>query len=428
MRDEIHPPQAGAETPDSAGAPLQGDDPWLGVHPLDPQFRADPYPLLHRLRERDPVNETPLGIFRLTRYGDVVRMLKEVPSGVRTRDGQVFGMSAPGLPGAPGEFLLQQDPPVHTRLRKLMGQAFRPRAIESLRPRVTALVEELLDRVRDQGQMDVIADLALPVPATVICEMMGVPVSDRERFTEWTALATHLLAAAFLSPELFDRALAAAQALSDYFSCLIEERRRALGDDLLSELIRAEEEGNRLSSSELLSQCIGLLIAGFETTIGLIGNGILALLRHPQELWKLRADPSLVPAAIEECLRYDGPILLTVRVTREDTPFGDRVIPADRPVMCFLAAANRDPEHFPDPDRFDISRPNDDHLAFGGGAHFCLGAHLARMEAQVAIGALVRRFRDLHLLTAELEWGRSLFRVLARLPVGFRPAAQSLGR
>jgi len=412
-------------TPASASSSrrLPNEDPRLGVHILDPEFRADPHPFLRRLRECDPVNETSFGAFRLTRYRDVARMLKEVPSGVRTSDGWVFGIAGPGLSGPPAEFLLQQDPPAHTRLRKLMGQAFRPRAIERVRLRVAALAEELLDRVQDRGEMDVIADLALPVPATVICELMGVPVSDRELFTEWTALATHLLAAPFLPPDLLDRALAAGRALSDYFSCLIEERRRTLGDDLLSDLIRAEEGGDWLSSTELLSQCIGLLIAGFETTIGLIGNGVLALIQHPDELAKLHADPSLVAGAVEECLRYDGPILLTVRVTREDTRFGDKIIPRDRPVMCFLAAANRDPEHFADPDRFDITRHNDDHLAFGGGAHFCLGAHLARLEAQVAIGALIRRFRDLHLHTSRLQWGRSLFRVLARLPVGFRAVA-----
>jgi len=396
------------------------DDPWLGVNPIDPAFRADPYPFLMRLREHDPVNQTPIGVFRLTRYDDVVRMLKEVPSGVRMANGMTF--SSVNLPGGPGQFILQQDPPDHTRLRKLMNQAFRPRAIEQLRARVGTLVEELLDRVAGRGTIDVIADLALPVPSTVICEMMGVPLADRAQFTEWTAAATHLLAAAFAPTDVVERGLHAVGQLGNYFTDLIAEHRRHLTDDILSDLIRAEEAGDRLSPTELLSQSIGLLIAGFETTIGLIGNGMLALLRHPDQLALLRADPRLIAGAVEECLRYDGPIILTVRVTREDTRFGDKVIPADRPVMCMLAGANRDPAHFPDPERFDITRQDNDHLAFGGGVHFCLGAHLARLEAQAAIGGLVRRFAGLELQSDQLEWGRSLFRVLGRLPVRFAPS------
>ena len=403
------------------GANVQDDswknDPWLGVNTLDPAFRADPYPLLQRLREYDPVNETPIGLFRLTRYDDVVRMLKEVPSGVRFADGNT--LTSTTLPGGPGQFILQQDPPDHTRLRKLMNQAFRPRAIEALRARVEVLVDELLDRVAERGEMDIIADLALPVPSTVICEMMGVPLADRERFTEWTAAATHLLAAAFAAPEVIERGVCAAAELGSYFTALIADRRSHLADDILSDLIRAEEAGDRLSPTELLSQSIGLLIAGFETTIGLIGNGALALLRHPDQLDLLRSNPGLIAGAVEECLRYDGPIVLTVRITREDTRFDDKVIPRDRPVMCILAAANHDPAHFPDPERFDITRADNDHLAFGGGVHFCLGAHLARLEAQAAIGGLVQRCRGLELQCDELEWGRSLFRVLGRLPVRF---------
>jgi cytochrome P450 len=392
-------------------------DPWLGVNPLDPNFRANPHPYIKRLRDHDPVNETPIGVYRLTRYDDVVRMLKEVPSGVRMADGTVFG--GINLPSGPSEFILRQDPPDHTRLRKLMNQAFRPRAVEALRARVVKLVDELLDHAAARGEMDVIADLALPVPSTVICEMMGVPLSDRDQFTDWTAAATHLLAAAMAPPDVIERGLAAALSLADYFNALIEERRQNLTDDILSDLIRAEEAGDRLSHSELVSQSIGLLIAGFETTIGLIGNGTLALIRHPNQLATLQAQPDLIANAVDECLRYDGPIPLTIRVTREDTRFGDKIIPRDRPVMCMLYGANRDPAAFPDPDRFDITRKADHHLAFGGGVHFCLGAHLARLEAQVAIGGLVQRFKNFRLLDENLVLGRSLFRVLAALPIAF---------
>ena len=397
------------------------NDPWLGVFPPELARQPDPYKLLARLREYDPVNATPFGIWRLTRYDDIVRMLREVPSGVRFADGTSFGGQAPGL-SLPGRFVLQQDPPNHTRLRKLMSLAFRPRATERLRARAEQIVDERLDEVLERGSMDVIADLALPVPSTVICEMMGVPAADRSKFTEWTSAATHLLAAMLADPDVVARGVDAANNLAGYFTELIAERRRDLREDILSDLIRAEEAGDRLSGDELLSQCIGLLIAGFETTIGLIGNGVHALLRHPDQFAALQADPSLVAGAVEECLRYDGPILLTIRITREDTAFGDKVIPANTPVMCMLGSANHDPAHFVDPDRFDIHRSGNDHLSFGGGVHFCLGAHLARMESQAAIGGLARRLRGLELAGGERTWGRSLFRVLGTLPVAFRGA------
>jgi cytochrome P450 len=220
-------------------------------------------------------------------------------------------------------------------------------------------------------------------------------------------------------PEVIERGLAAGAALREYFDNLIAERRRSLRDDILSDLIRAEEAGDRLSPTELLSQSVGLLIAGFETTIGLIGNGVLALIRHPDQLALLQANPELIGPAVEECLRFDGPITLTPRYLHADAEFGGQLIPKDSQVWAMLYAANRDPAHFPDPDRFDITRADNPHLAFGGGAHFCLGAHLARMETQVAIGTLVRRLRGITLATEELEWGRSLFRVLGRLPIRF---------
>jgi len=395
-------------------------DPWAGANPLDPAFRADPHPFLARLRETHPVHLTPIGIWRLTRYADVERLLRDVPTGVRMADGGSLNPNPVPGGGGPSEFMLQQDPPNHTRLRKLVSKAFTPSAIGKIRAHVQEIVDRQLDRVVGSGRMDLIADLALPVPATVICEMMAVPLADRDRFTVWTADATHLLAAPLATPEVLERAIAASTALRTYFEELIAERRKQLGDDLLSEMIRAEEAGDRLSTSELISQSIGLLIAGFETTIGLIGNGVLALLRNPGEMAKLRANPELLAGAVEECLRYDGPIILTARYLREDTLFGDKLLPRDAMVWAMLAAAHRDPAVFPEPDRFDIGRQGAPHLAFGGGIHYCLGAHLARMEAQVAIGSLVARCTDLELESDQLEWGRSLFRVLGSLPLRFQ--------
>jgi hypothetical protein len=402
-----------------------GRDPcWHGIDALapDPARRDDPFPSLHRLREVAPVNETPLGVWRLSRYADCVRLLRGVHCGVRHLDGTYPRRRAEGPQGG-GEFMLMQDPPSHTRLRKLVSKAFTPRAVERWRLRVRRIVEAQLAPALEAGAMDVIAALALPVPSTLICEMLGAPVADRGRFTGWTADATHALAGDMAPPELRGRAEAAAIALAGYFTDLIEDRRRALRDDLLSLLIRAEEEGDRLSHTELIVQSIGLLIAGFETTIGLIGNGLTALARHPAEADRLRARPALVPNAVEECLRYEGPIGMTIRVLHEDAAFGGRQIPKDTEVWALLWAANRDPEQFVDPDRFDVARANArDHLAFGGGAHLCLGAHLARMEAEETIGAVVARTRDLELDCARIEWGPSLFRVPARLPVRFRTA------
>ena len=400
--------------PDAVGS--EADDRWYGANPLEPAFRLDPYPALKRLREIAPVHETPLGIWRLSRYDDCVRMLRDLPVGVRRSDGTLPGVDESKLENQ-RNFMLQQDPPKHTRLRKLVSRAFTPRAVAALAPAVDRIVAECLDRIEARGAFDLIAELALPVPATVICEMLGVPVGDRDRFTVWTAEATHGLAAQVAPPEVLERARKAGLSLAAYFEDLIEERRGALGDDILSGMIRAEADGDTLSHQELISQSLGLLIAGFETTIWLIGNCVRQLLLHPDELARLRADPGLITSAVEECLRFDGPIPLTLRIPHEDVAFGEKVIPKDSTVMVLLAAANRDPERFGEPERFDITREPNPHIAFGGGTHLCLGAHLARMESRAAIGGLFRRFPRLELESGTLELGPSLFRVPGRLPI-----------
>lgn len=403
---------------------------WHGADPADASYLDDPYPVYRRLREEHPVSLTPDGVWRLTRHDDCLRMLRSTGAGMRRTDGRLPGQSDEELAEERGQFMLLTDPPKHTRLRKLVSKAFTPRAIAAWRPRIETVTEELLDRVEARGEMDLIADLALPVPATLICEMLGVPVEDRDRFTGWTADATHGLALrrGHAPPELVARVEKARLGLAAYFSELIEKRRGRDGDDLLGALIAAEEEGDRLSPEELLIQSIGLLIAGFETTIGLIGNGLTTLIRNPDEIERLRAEPSLIESAVEECLRYSGPITWTVRILHEEAEFGGHVIGVNEEVAVGLAAANRDPEHFSDPERFDIARYAEDppapaHLSFGGGAHLCLGAHLARLETQIAIGRLVERFGNLELLEEQTTWGRSLFRVPARVPVRFRPIA-----
>ena len=395
---------------------------WHGLDMSDRQSgRAqDPHPALHHLRRVAPVNRTPLGLWRLSRYDDCVRLLREVPCGVRRSDGSPVRLSAGAGPQG-GQFMLQQDPPNHTRLRKLVSKAFTPRAVERWRPRAEAIVRELLEAPVAAGRIDVIADLALPVPSQLICEMLGVPAEDRPRFTAWTSHATHLLAGDLLEPAQRARSERAVGELAAYFEALIEARRGRLTDDLLSVLIRAEEDGDRLSPTELLVQSMGLLVAGFETTIGLIGNGLNALARHPGELAKLRARPGLIEPAVEECLRFDGPIGATIRVLHADVEFGGYVLAKDSEVWALLGAANRDPSRFAEPDRFDVERQPNPHLAFGGGTHLCLGAHLARMEAQAAIGGLVARTRRLVPEYDQIEWGPSLFRVPATLPMRLEP-------
>ncbi len=399
---------------------------WYGSEQkLDMGQSEDPYTGYRRLRETQPVNLTPDGGWRVSRYDDVQRLLRGVPVGMRLNNGLLPGQQE-DIPGA-GLFMLLQDPPNHTRLRNLVKKAFTPRAIGAWRPRIEAIARERVERVAEQGELDLVKDLALPVPATLICEMLGVPVADQAMFTQWTTDATHGLATirGFEDPDVKARVDHAGTALADYFNRLFEERRGKDGDDLLSVLISAEEEGDRLGPLELLSQSIGLLIAGFETTIGLIGNGLTTLIRNPSEIDKLRRHPELIASAVEECLRYSGPILATVRVLRHDTRFGSFTIPGDTEVVAMLAAANRDPECYDDPERFDIERFLPErkalpHFSFGGGVHYCLGSHLARLETQCAITALLERCDELALVNEETEWGRSLFRVPGRIPVTFK--------
>lgn len=412
------------ETSNPEPAVARAEPSWHGIDPTAPRDAwryDDPFPSLHHLRDVAPVNETPLGFWRLTRYADCVRLLRELPCGVRRSDGESVSTSMGGGPGR-GLFMLQQDPPAHTRLRKLVSRAFTPRAAESWRARAQQIADECIDRGLEAGEMDAIADLALPVPAQLICEMLGVPTGDRDRFTVWTSDATHLLAGELLGADERARAEASVGAFAVYFQDLLAERRRHLGDDLLSVLIRAEEEGDRLSPEELLVQSMGLLVAGFETTIGLIGLGAKNLMAHPDELAKLRSRPDLVASAVEECLRYEGPIGATIRILHADAEIGGYAIPKDTTVWAMLWGANRDPDRFADPDRFDVERGDTGHLAFGGGTHHCLGAHLARMEGQVALGTLCARTRVLERLDEKLEWGPSLFRVPARLRVAVKVA------
>lgn len=391
-------------------------DPWKGFNPFEGrrEMHHDLHTIVNRIRETEPVWKTPIGIWMLSRYADVERLLKHTAAGVRTRAG-VMPVMRPRPADHPRDaFMLSNDPPVHTRLRKLVQQAFTPRALQRISSTVERVVGECLDAIAGREEFDLIESLALPVPSIVICEMMGVPLADRARFTQWTAEATHDLQA-LPPPDVAARADAATFALRDYFRELIAQRRDKLTDDILSGLIRAKQDGGTLTEGELVSQAIGLLIAGFETTIGAIALGVRTLLQHPDQLARLRAHPELIKSAVEECMRFDTSIPMTMRILHEDAEFGGHTIAADTPVVGLIAAAQRDPAVYTDPDRFDIGRDEAPILAFGGGVHHCLGAHLARMEMQTSILALVQRFPNLQLVSDELSWGRSLFRVPERL-------------
>jgi cytochrome P450 len=329
-----------------------------------------------------------------------------------------LGHATPGTPLS----MLDRDPPDHTRLRSLVSKAFTPRVVETLRPRVQDIVDDLLDEVASAHAMNLVEDFAYPLPVVVICELLGVPVADQERFRGWGLDIARGLDAILLPPDsdVSERSMASRRALTSYFRALIAERREAPRADLLSGLIAAEERGDSLTEEELLATCILLLIAGHETTVNLVANGTLALLRHPAELRRLRENPGLIASAVEELLRYDGPVQRTARVASEDIEIGGRTIAAGDMVLPFLGAADRDPAQFPDPDRLDLARIDNRHLAFGWGIHFCLGAPLARVEGQIAINALVQRLPKLALATETPVYRHSLtLRGLASLPVAF---------
>lgn len=386
---------------------------WHGANPNQPDFRSTLHERYRHLREVAPVSLTPEGMWRLTRHADVVRLLKNTKVGMRTSEGKLPYADESRVPRV---FMLEQDPPNHTRLRKLVARYFTPKAMNALKYRIEEITDLLVNEL-GTGEVDLIPALAKPLPTSVICEMMGVPIEDQTTFTEWTTDLTYILMGSRAAPEQQKRANAAMLNMAGYLTSRIEERRKSLTDDLISVLIRAEEDGDRLTQAELLWQCTGLILAGFETTTGLIGNGIRQLLLHPAELERLREDPSLIDTAVEECLRFDPPIVGTSRYMHEEAEFGGFRIPKDAQVFAGLAAANRDPEEFDNPDELDVSRSPNNHLGFGGGPHMCLGTHLARLEAQLAIGTLLERYPDIQLVSEEPCWSASLFRIPAELRV-----------
>ena len=395
-----------------------GDRASLPRWPDEARFRQDPYPDYARLRAQHPVQRiaAPGGtpVWLVTGYAEARALLSDARL---IKDVRRFGhLSDRRLPPWLNLHMLNLDPPDHTRLRRLVSKVFTVRRVEELRPRVETITGDLLDAMAARHEGDLLDLFAFPLPITVICELLGVPVTDQADFRRWSNAVVSGHAARDQLPE-------AVESLTGYITALIADKRAAPADDLLSALVAVHDSGDRLSENELISMALLLLIAGHETTVNLIGNGVFHLLTHPDQRALLRGDPGLLPSAVEEFLRYDGPVeIATVRAAREDLTIAGATIREGEYVLIGLDAADRDDAQFAGADRLDVTRADNQHLAFGHGIHYCLGAPLARLEGQIAIGALLRRFPDLALAApaSELVWRPGLvLRGLARLPVTY---------
>ena len=393
----------------------------------DPRFKADPHPVYARLRDEAPVHRTKLGRGRgawlLARYDDVDALLRDPrfaknPANARGPGGRGDALWMPGFLRPLTRNMLDLDAPDHTRLRALVQKAFTPRMVEAQRPRIHALVDELLHRAARDGRMELVADFALPIPLTIISELLGVPASEQQRFHRWT---TRILSAS--GPADIVGLLPSVWMLFRYLRRLFAARRAEPRDDLITALVQAEEAGDRLDEDELLGMVFLLLAAGHETTVNLIGSAALELVRHPEQAAALRADPSLVKPAVEELARFTSPVeLATERYAREELELHGVRVRRGEMVLGIIASANRDATHFAEPDRLELAREPNRHLAFGIGAHYCLGAPLARLETQIALAALLERAPRLRLAVAPdaLRWRRHAFlRGLRELPVAF---------
>ena len=394
---------------------------------LDPKTIIDPYPRYHQLRSENPVRWNPgINAWVLTRYADINAALRDdrlSAERIAALTGLILASGGEPTRQFESTFLkmmLFSDPPDHTRLRSLANKAFTPRAVENIRSQIQNTVNEILDGVQPNGRMDIIADLAYPLPAIVIAEMLGAPSQDRDRFKKWSDDFAAFLGNIRAISETYEPALKSVSELIEYLQDLVAQRRKQPKDDLISALALAEDNGSTFTEEELYSMCVLLIFAGHETTTNLIGNGILALLNNPDQMEKLRQDPSLIESAVEEIIRYDGPVQSTSRIALEPLEIGGNQIEKGAQISLTLGAANRDPDQFPDPDRMDITRKDIRHVGFGFGIHFCLGSALARMEGRSAIGTVVERMPDLRLQSTDLVWrDNPILRGLVVLPVAF---------
>jgi pimeloyl-[acyl-carrier protein] synthase len=391
----------------------------LGIDLKNPLFLENPYPFYAQMRENTPVfwlpTTSPLGgMWLLTRYSDVAAALSDDRL---TKD---VNYVIPADTAEPrNRDLLNLDPPDHTRLRGLVNQVFTPKKVKDLEPGILSIIESLLERPKENRQMDFIAEFALPLPIFVIAEMLGVPAGDRGEFHTWTNAIITSIDAVNQSEESQKQGQEAGLKLLEYISGLIKERRQHPREDLISDLVQVRDGGDRMSESELIGMCQLLLIAGHETTVNLLGNGLYSLLSHPSQFELLKDQPELMGSAIEEMLRFETPVQRgTSRFTKEPMAYAGETIPAGSQVSGVIGSANRDPQQFPDPDRFDITRSPNRHLAFGRGIHFCLGAPLARTEARLAFKRLLEEFPLMELMEERPNWnGNSWMRGLRTLPI-----------
>ena len=393
-------------------------------HLLDPEVLANPYPLYHRFLTEDPVHWDPfLHAWVVTRYADVITVFQHFSANRTPTPDQLKALRLESLVPLAQVMVRQMlflDPPDHGRVRGLASKAFTPRRVETLRSHIRDISNKLLDAVQGKGRMDVLADLAIPLPAIVTAEMLGVPSSDWKKLTRWSSDFAQVLGNFQHNPDRASQVIRSLEEMIAYFRAAIQEQRHHPRDGLIHAYLTAEIDGDRFSEDEVIANTIVTMVGGQETTTNLIGNGILTLLRHPDQLEKLRSDLSLIPSAVEELLRYESPSQHTARLAPDDTMLGGKLIRKRQAVIAVMGAANRDPDRFPNPDRLDICRQDNRHVAFAWASHFCCGAPLARIEGQIAFELILRRMPGLSLMPGPITWRENLgLRGLTALPVTF---------
>lgn len=393
-------------------------------NPYDSQFRANPYPIYDYLRSVEPIHQSFPGMWVLTRYADAKAVLRDPRFCVEKRQKNIQYKSHSleqknfeQLVQAIDQWLIFLDPPDHTRLRGLISKAFSTANVKYLRSQIQKIADELIGKVRHQGFMDIIADYACPLPCNVIATILGIPIEDWSKLYHWSDRLSGILDP-LRSVEDYEQMNQAAWEFIDYLKSLIAQRQQNPQQDLLSTLINVKEQGNKLSEEEIISVCMLLFFTGEETTVYFISNGMLTLWRHPEQMQQLKAQPTLIYGALEEILRYESPVQFTSRVATEDVNIDGITIRSGEKILIALGAVNRDPAQFSDPDRFDMTRANNSHLAFADGIHHCLGASLTRLEAEIAINTLIQQLPDFKLSPDKLEWRNKVaLRGLKSLPI-----------
>ena len=409
---ELAPPQIKIEN-----EMIVGD--WGGADPFAPNFRDNPYPVLNLLRENDPVNFTPVGTWRISCYDDIESVLRHAKTSMTMSDGSAPNFDPLDKRGSFLDFMLNKDGRDHFRLRKLALKALTANTVRRMEESVEVAAEDAVNAAIKRGGMEVIDSLARNIPSTMICKIMGVPDEDREKFIAWTAARTNAFFGKFLPEDVQMFCRNAGEEMADYFDDLVAKRRADPQEDLISQFIAADVDGEKLTDDEIVVQAIGIITAGFETTIGLIGNGVRGLVEHPHQLALLRDNPDLTEAAVKEALRYDPPVLFNWRVLEEPFKIGGRLLPADSVLWLMLGSANRDPKRFEDPDTFNIERKDGGHISFGGGPHVCLGNNLARMEARHAFRKFADKTAGLKIEAKPVVWSPSFFRVMDEYEISF---------